>query len=55
MLLTGLIYTRRAALTLASQLNDEDDDWTYEVEPTPDGEQARVAVYDEEDLFVGYL
>ena len=55
MMLTGLIYTRREAVTMAALLNLEDDDWSYEVEVLPGQEMARVAVYDADDEFIGYL
>lgn len=50
---TPTIMTRVKAIETANILNaDEDEDWTYMVVGYP---HSKIAVYDEEGFFLGYL
>lgn len=49
------IFPTRRAQELAHDLQYHDDAWTYKVEPlSNDDTRARVAIFDEEKILIGY-
>ena len=53
---TPKLYNPNEAEAIAAEMNDGDDDWTYEVDHDPKGTgYSRIIVKDEDGEFVAYV